>query len=55
MFNGNQSQYVLLKRLMNHIDINYVVPTEMVKLKKGKKKPNSVLNNLVIQSYRLRM
>ena len=29
------SQHVLLKQLKNHIDINYVVPTEMVKSKKG--------------------
>ena len=31
------SQHVLLKQLKYHIDINYVVPTEMVKSKKGKK------------------
>ena len=31
------SQNVLLKRLKDHIDINYVVPTEMVKSKKGEK------------------
>ena len=31
------SQHVLLKRLKNHIDINYVVLTEMVKSKKGEK------------------
>ena len=32
------SQYILLKRLTDHIDINYVVPTEMVfKSKKGEK------------------
>ena len=46
------SQHVLLKQLKDHIDINYVVPTEMVNSKKGKK-PNSVLKNLVIHSHRL--
>ena len=29
------SQHALLKRQKDHIDINYVVPTEMVKSKKG--------------------
>jgi len=32
----------LLKRLKDHIDIKYVVPTEMVK-KRMKKKPNLVI------------
>ena len=31
------SQHALLKRLTDHIDINYFVPTEMVKSIKGEK------------------
>ena len=44
------AQHALLKRLKDHIDINYVVPTEMVKSKRVKKKPNSVLMNLAVQT-----
>ena len=34
----NPSQHALLKRLKDHIDKNYVVPTEKKKSKKGEQK-----------------
>ena len=36
-FSINPYQHALLERLKDHIDINYVVATEMVKSKKGEK------------------
>ena len=41
------SQYILLKRLTDHIDINYVVPTEMVKSKKGEKETKQHTEELI--------
>ena len=54
IFNRNPSQHVLLKRLKNHIDIKYVVPTEMVKSKKVKIETEQRTEQ-VIQSHRLRI
>ena len=52
------SQHALLKRLKDHIDINYVVPTDIVKSKKGEKETEvctnkffTVMKNLVVQIF----
>ena len=47
------SQHALLKRLKDHIDINYVVPTEMVKSKKGKKTEQRTEEFSDLQNHRL--
>ena len=54
------SQHALLKRLKDHIDINYVVQTDMVKSKKGEKETEvctnkffTVMKNLVVQTLDL--
>ena len=48
------SQHALLKRLKDHIDINYVVLTEIVdSTKRVKKKPKTALKNLEVQTLDL--